>query len=231
MNARVRRLWWICLALAAVLTVIFLALYALAPGWRKSLVTENHSLEMLSAILALAAAIVGFRAWLALPGRPRILLLIPVTVLLFFLEEISWGEEFLRYPLPVVFGRKLHSVHDLVPYTLWALRDRSPLLLNGLLAATFALGAAAMVPLWKRRASLREGLRRRPALGFFFASLALIALGQISDVEVWHKQAVYFLEELLELNAALVFLFAGLALRLTARPDERPGVPRPAAPP
>jgi hypothetical protein len=88
------------------------------------------------------------------------------------------------------------------------------MLLYGLIAVFGAAGTTGAFLLWIRhRTSLQDWLRAYPPFGFFWLALALIAVAQISDTDFWFKLAIAFMEELLETNASLAFLFAALALR------------------
>lgn len=206
------------LYLIVVGTILLLAAGVLAwlPEYRHLLVREDSLVENLSALAFLAAFVVG--AVLLFRNGRRVPLLVAVTVLglLGFLDELSFGERRFAFTMPSVGGVKLDAVHDLVELGYRAILNLAqafpvPVVV---LAAAFTLALGALAARYRHvLVAALVGSRDRQAWMFAGMFAALLAAAIIIDLEIVDLGALYYVEELCELTAAIALLFCALCFR------------------
>ncbi|RJP72926.1 MAG: hypothetical protein C4524_15430 [Candidatus Zixiibacteriota bacterium] len=189
------------------------------------MVGENSPSEIITSVLALSAAVIGFRTLLSRRGRAyaKVLYLLPLFSLFFFLEEISYGGIYFHIKYPRFLGYELQSVHDLWPACYRALVHQDAVLGYGLLLGLMLAALPGVILLRRRYGKcFAAWYRENPCCYYFTVALGLIVSAQVFDLDLFRRQAIRFVEASLEMNGALALLFAALALarsRSRAIPD------------
>lgn len=208
-----RRLRTTYLAIAGATFLGFTAAYIAVPAARPHLILEDDFLESLEALTFGAAALVGVVTCVRRKAS-RFHLLIPFCALLAMLDELSWGDRWLKYPLPTLRNLPIDGVHDafLVTYDVFE-THKGKVLVAYALAAVLGLAvlAWALRPGGWLRVKLRALFQHEPAR-YFAVAVVLIVISEILDLDLIENDALVFLEELFEFQAALALLFAGLAI-------------------
>lgn len=199
--------------------------FYLLQGHRSLLTEEDQLIENLSAVLFLGSGLLGLWLLLRSTGQRKIYLLVTALGLIGFLDELSFGERIFGFSMPSVAGVKIDGVHDLVRLPLRPLRQL-------LLASSSATAVAVLVilviaaVLLITAVSHRERLRvwagsimvHPPYLAWsIFATLIVVAI--LLDERIIRFRNLVFLEELLEMNAALALLLVSWC---TSRAITRP---------
>jgi hypothetical protein len=186
--------------------------YYAVPGQRHLLLEEDSLLETMSALSYLAAAILAFV--IARKNHParRALWFIGAVALVGFLDELSFGERLFNLQMPVIRGKKIDAVHDVVSLAFRLTRE-FPLIALPLLAVA---GIAFLTIAWKQRKHFLSFVltyRGHPALRFFAVFAAMILAALVIDLGLKNSDGLYLLEELFELNAGLALGFCAWSLR------------------
>lgn len=182
------------------------AIYWLAPIFRKPLVREDNLMEMATALLFLLTAVLSisyiFRQHK--PQRHWSEWLVPLLATLGFLEEVSFGRLFFE-KLPVVEGVKIDAIHDYlrVMINLYQSGDHTQTFLG--VALLVMVVSVAIVQLNYR--NLLAFVARTP-VRFCLICLSLVAVASALDLELFQHHYLVFLEEFLEMLAALALWFA-----------------------
>ncbi len=200
--------------------------YALVPGARPGILEEDHVVEWLSALVFLAAGLVGLGVWLR--GRStaeRLTVAVAAFLgLLGFGDELSFGERLLSLDMPRIRGLKVDGAHDFAEVVARGGRDafRAAPLAVGLLVVASAAVCAALA--WRFRDALvgfaRALLATSPRVALLAAGGA-VALATLIDLPlgIFDHEFIKATEELLELAAALLLLAVPvLALRTEGEP-------------
>jgi hypothetical protein len=214
----VARLWHTCLLGHALLVLVLIGMYVLIPAARMAFVREDGLIEQGTAVAYLLAGVYGIAAWLAARGnRPSALLLaVPALALLGFLDEVSYGQSFLRFSAPIIAKTELDSGHDLLQMATKNVNVVS-------LCLIVPAGAAAM---WivMRNARLQRftrGVWQLPPGRFVVTAVALGVMAQIIDTaKIDYLRSVVAIEETLELLAATTMLSAAAAIGLSRQPGQ-----------
>lgn len=180
------------------------------------LVGEDMLLEMLAALLFLAAALVA--AWRLRPGQPRHsgwLWLIAPLGLACSLSEVSFGARLFGWKMPAMpGGGEFDGVHDTAMLALRAWRSWAAAA-PGIAWAAVAFGLAGVLGVaWWLRAWLRAQLVA--ALGApigqrMLVTLGLLACALVLDLELFRFRHQRHVEEWAETAAAFWMLVASLA--------------------
>ncbi|MDQ4074684.1 MAG: hypothetical protein M3220_00405 [Chloroflexota bacterium] len=220
------------LTFAAVFTgnmALFYVVHTLFPSYRYLLITEGHFVENLTAVIFLGSFLSA--VFLLFHSKKRAQVAFPLLVallgLLGFLDELSFGRQYINLPEPSLYGVGIDAVHDLfkVIYLIvvvWGGPGRV------LILAAITAGVVLLYWLWNRHQqttslSTLETLLQ-PRYIFLFLCGLFIFIALVIDLEFNESPSVLLLEELLELNAALALLFCSAALY--PKSERRP-VPRP----
>jgi hypothetical protein len=128
-----------------------------------------------------------------------------------FLEEVSFGEGFLlpSSSMPRIGSMKIDSIHDLFTYVA---QDR-PVSLLFAMAAIIGLYAIALISPQAKKVIRLFG-KNFHAQHFLVLFLVLAFVASVIDLEILEWEALFALEEILELNASLALVFCCLALRI-----------------
>jgi hypothetical protein len=205
-----------------------LAVLVVAPGLLPRMLGEDSWVEIPTALLAVAAAVLAvLAATRSRPGRARARCIAFGAVFLFVVgEENDWGIRLFmrRNMVSVGEGRSarevnLNTIHELlfevapfagVDTTLRVLAAVIALLLLAAVAAVLLSGIVKLWPLDRRTWDRGQRLA--------LAGCLLIALGQLRDLGFTPDLGLgpKFPEEVLELFGALSLLFAGWSLCLAA---------------
>lgn len=167
-------------------------------GW-PYVIGEDNLVESMTAILFVAAAVVGFRRFARLAwSRSRVLLLILAAgSLVCFLEEISYGDNWFHYrKLPTLDGARLDGAHDVV--SVWV--HRNPVGSTIGRVGVALLAGLAVVGAWQ--------CRRRGSVGYLMLFISFLGIAQIIDLHLVRPAYYRELETLGEMLSALALTFA-----------------------
>jgi hypothetical protein len=197
--------WFVGLACSVTLAVVLL--YWLVPGARKALYRENQATEWATAVLFLAAAVIGARRlWTvqALWRDPH--WLIPGLSLLAMLDEVGWVVFALGIKPPTILGKSVDGLHDFlsVGVTLAGLYAPRWAVLPLMAAAGLCLVASAVR--WGR--SVLDSAPWR----FFIIAAGFGVASQLLDLDVARDHFLTAIEEVLELDGALALVFSAWLL-------------------
>jgi hypothetical protein len=170
----------------------------------------TESVTALAFLLATLTAAAAIRT--AVSRQTRIVAaLMGTAALIAFLSEVSFGQRtaIFRYDAPTIRGTPIDAAHDLFSVAYELLRaEFSGVLLWGIVAA---LAGAAAGGLWLMRRVIRDLDRHAVALRYFACGCALVLAALITDLDFATSDLVYVMEEMIELDAALVFAAGGAA--------------------
>ena len=196
--------------LGAVVTGLAIA-FALIPGIRERLVIEDGSIEWITALTFLAAAILGTGVLLRDANLPRIYWAIPAFGAFGFLDEMSFGARIFGYPLPVIDGIEVDSFHDIFDLTDRLAGDLG-IQRTHIAAFVLLLAAAAAVFVFKRGLLPRITTwfsEQRPIM-LAIGTLGFLAVGVVFDL-LGTTTTARFLEETSEFTGSgLLFVAAAV---------------------
>ena len=201
--------------LATTLTVVVCLLYWAVPVIRPYLYRDHEVVEWATALVFLAAAVVGAR-YLSTAGvgwrDPR--WLIPGLSLLAMLDEISWGVFAVGVKPPTLMGKPMDGIHDLLEVAVKLARVHMPRWAVLLGVVVIASGVLAVLV---KASRLRSALFGTAHWRFFMIGVALGVVSQTADVVISGDRFGQALEEVLELDGALALLWSAWFL---GRPTE-----------
>jgi hypothetical protein len=195
--------------------------YYLLPAKRHLLLEEDNVLETLSALTYLTVAAIAFIN--ARPHQParRALWVVGAVALVGFLDELSFGERMFDLKMPVIRGKKIDAVHDVVSLGFHLTRE-FPAIALPLLALA---GIAFLAIVWVQQPRLIAFLHthhRHPALRFFALFVAMILAALVIDLGLKNSDGLFLMEELFELNAGLALGFCAWSLRAANASSKTP---------
>ncbi|WP_162917441.1 hypothetical protein [Dongia deserti] len=190
--------------------VALIALYAV--GLRAPVFGEDRAVEVATALLFLAAFVVG--AFLRRPGPRDYRILLPVAAglgILGFLDEISFGARLFGWSMPeMTGGGEFDGAHDLFILTYRLSSHVDPMLMVTIVGGASVIGLVFMI-LWCRELF---GLARRIVADRTYSAMALfiaaIAFSALLDLDIGVLDRLGPLEEIAELNAALALLVVSM---------------------
>lgn len=217
MNFKLRRAFWIALA---VNLIVFITIFLLFPDLQSALVGEDLFMENLSATLFLLA---GASALLLLiTGKSyvknKILLITAGLGFLCFLEEIGFGERILGLSMPVVGGGKVDGFHDVFKASFLKLQV-IPTYLSLSIVVLFILIASVIVYKWRKEIkTLFEQIWQLDILFFTFVSISLLLFATFLDLGLFPFYFINLMEEVLEMNGGLALLFGAISAAKIFKP-------------
>lgn len=200
-------------------TTAFAAFVAVwAPDFRPLLLQEDGIVEMATAVFFAVAAIeagISIATWgLRLP-----LLLAGLIGFAELMDETSFGSRLFGFqPPPLYGGGQLDGFHDLLIVVFRLMRDLNPLLawlLVGLILAA-SVGLVAFVAMQVLK-GFRGDPKRLSTHTLLFAHFAFIGLAQVIDISASSSPALSAMEEVFELDAAILLAFYVLQQAREAR--------------
>jgi hypothetical protein len=189
------------------------AAYAL-PDSRRSLSFEGGVLETASVavyLVAFAAALLAATRRKT-PSAVPFAWVVPVLAVVAIAEELSWGEDLFGWRMPVVYGIEIEALNDLLDLAVELLADAGGVV--ALVLGSAVLGAVLYV-LGRHGSALRGApslVREHLPLTFVAVWTVLVPLSIAADKATDLSPHMIFLEEVIDLYAALALMFAGLAL-------------------
>lgn len=179
-----------------------------APDLRPLLLQEDGIVEMATAIFFALAAF-GAAASVAMWGMRLPLLLAGLIGFAELMDETSFGSRLFGFqPPPLYGGGQLDGFHDLLIVVFRLAHDLAPLLawllVGLLLAASVALTIFVATQLLR---GFRGDLRHLSSHTLFFAHVAFIGLAQVIDISASSSHALSAMEEVFELDAAILLAF------------------------
>jgi hypothetical protein len=194
--------------IVGIVTVVAAFVAVEAPDLRPLLLQEDGIVEMATAIFFAMAAF-GAAASLAMWGMRLPLLLAGLVGFAELMDETSFGSRLFGFqPPPLYGGGQLDGFHDLLIVVFRLARDLSPflawLLVGLLLVGSAALAGFVATQLLK---GFRGDLKHLSSHTLFFGHVAFIGLAQVIDISASLSPALSAMEEVFELDAAILLAF------------------------
>lgn len=192
-----------------ILAFLFTSLYLIKPEEVIKLAEENGIIENITAYNYLFAGIYGciflFFSPLNIMKR-KSLLVIPFLSFFFFLEEISFGKQWIHFSAPVLYGKKVDGLHDILEITYNFIQNN--LLVSNILSLAIVLLFWYIIK--NIKASIKniiiDAIKEHSAFTFIGTSILLLLIAQAIDIRLLPING-YF-EEVIELCASIGFNFA-----------------------
>jgi hypothetical protein len=205
---------------AVVVMLAFGLVYLFVPELRQRFITEDDVLENVTAALLFVGFLLGLGLVLVARRRQtnysKAQFAVPLLCVLGFLDEISFGERIFDLEMPYVYSVKLDAIHDVAMIMYRVLEDHVGFGMTVGMLAAFILVLVAIAAMYRRRFTpITETMRRYPTLVFVLLSITFAVCALMLDLvldSVGGPRFVIFIEEMLELNAALALLFAALSI-------------------
>lgn len=199
------------LALALQLIACSAGFYLLQ-GHRDLLTEEDQLIENLSALFFFVSGLTGLWLLVRSTGQRKTYLLITALGLIGLLDELSFGERIFGFSMPSIAGVKIDGVHDLIRFPLRPLRQlllTSPSATIVVALVILVIAAVMLITAVSHRKKLCAWaglmLVHPPYLAWsIFATLIVVAI--LLDERIIRFRNFAFLEELLEMNAALALM-------------------------
>lgn len=196
------------------------------PDYRHFLIEEDSVVESLSALFFLTTFFVGL-AFLVRGSGNRLLLTVATSLgLLGFLDELSFGERMFGLEMPYLLGVQIDATHDLFSLIYTVMRDliRSQPLTGLLVVAVFGIGTVLLARRYGARLTVAlVNYPNREAVNFGCIFVVLIAVALIIDLQIIEHNALFCVEEMFEMNAAIALLFFAWSLGGTPDTATSPG--------
>jgi len=179
---------------------------------------EDSLVENLTAFFCLTTFLLGFLLSVKSEKNRKVLIMVAAVGLVCFLDEISFGEELFNLNMPHIGCLKIDAVHDFfcLGFIAIILLERSyPVLLF----SSAAIGAILTIVATRKFRTKIIGMvsalncNKTGILLLLFVFLGFAAM--ILDLDILYLPP--FLEELLEMDAAMALLFYCLSLHTAAR--------------
>lgn len=179
-----------------------------APDFRPLLLQEDGIVEMATAVF-FAVAVIEAGISMATWGPRLPLLLAGLIGFAELMDETSFGSRLFGFqPPPLYGGGQLDGFHDLLIVVFRLMHDLNPLLawlLVGLmLVASVALVAFVAMQVLK---GFRGDPKRLSTHTLLFAHFAFIGLAQVIDISASSSHVLSAMEEVFELDAAILLAF------------------------
>ncbi len=199
--------------------IICYFVYFFFPSARKHLVSEDKTVETISAILFFCAFLVGLFYLIAKRAKHATVLVCLATFLglLGFVEELSFGGRFVGYKYPRAYDVRLDSVRDVI-FVAQRFIEVQVETYGTLIYWATAIGALSGLTLVCAYTSnyLKKFLylsRRHDCYMFIAIFLVFVVVAIVIDLRVLEWKPIYVLEEALEMNAALALIFSCLSIK------------------
>ena len=192
---------------------IFTLLFFLFPNLQNFLFNEDKLVEGLTVLFYLLSFLVGIVFIVRLKEKkyPRIYIAFPFLSLIGALEELSYGQNILKFKMPSIYGVEFDSLHDVIQLGQKIIEEHSNAFLY--LVASFCFVSLILLLKYRKYFSqIPDILRKYPPVGFFLMSLSFNASAQVFDLE--HVKPLFFvaLEEIFEMNGALTMIFVAFSI-------------------
>jgi hypothetical protein len=199
--------------IAAIVAAFLLTAYDYTYLTSESRLVEDGLTESATALVFLLATIAaGTAAWTAVNRQTRVVaVLMGTAALVACLSELSFGQRTsaFEYEAPLINGTPIDAAHDLFSVAYELLVDEFAGSSFWVIVAALAGAVAGM--LWLMRRVIRDLDEHAVALRYFACGCALVLAALITDLDLTTVDIVYVVEEMIELDAALVFTAGGAA--------------------
>jgi hypothetical protein len=215
MKMSILKLFRIFALIAVVNIVIISSLYFLFPNLQDFLVEEDRLTEDLTALFYLMSFFLGifFISRIKEKKYRRVYLALPFIGILFFLEELSYGERIFHYRRPLIYNEYFDALHDLLPIAVNYLQLHAPFLLFVLPVMFFVIIVVVMLKFRRYITGIPELISSYPPSGFFLIAAGMILFAQVFDLNLVKPDFAKLIEELFEMNGSLALLFAVFSMR------------------
>jgi hypothetical protein len=189
---------------------MLLLLYLRAPQWRRRLFVEDGIIETTTALLFLAASILGLVFWITGSRAYRWLLAVASGLgLLGFLDEISFGARFFGWSMPEMRGGgEFDGAHDLVIVLARSGSHSAPITIAMIGIAILGLGLWCARRWYAHLRSLTHNIVSDPAYTAMALFVGGVAIATIVDLDIGLLGRLGPVEETLEMNAAVALAVA-----------------------
>jgi len=189
--------------------------YLLFPDHLNYILQEDDLVENISACFYFFSFLFAGKTYVMKnTTQNRIVKIIFILGLIGFLEEISYGERVFGLFMPHIAGVKIDAAHDLVKLVYIKIKDFK--FLHNIYLYLIISIFVGIILVSLRNFLVMEimpKLMRKPPYMFLLIFAILLLLSQLVDIRppVYH-QAIYVMEEVLEMNASIALFFAWLSL-------------------
>ena len=204
-------------------TAFFSLLYIFFPELSDNIFAEDNLVENLSAFFYLLSFVAGIYSLTRLKdkGHMKFYAIIPLISIIFFLEEIEYGERFLNWESSKVYHIRFNSLHDLIPIAHEFLQIHSKFLLY---AIFFTFCIILIVLSFKYRDLLyrfADKIKKYPSIGLLLTAAGFLSSVQVFDFNFIKSSFEKVVEELFELNGAITIFFTSVIACHTANISEQ----------
>lgn len=160
-------------------------------------------------IIIFFAGILGFIFLYTSPKsvmERKSLIVISLLSILFFLEEVSFGKQWIHYSAPVLYGKKIDGFHDFFEILYKFIQNN--LLLGNILSLVFVVLAWYLIKNIniKIKKNILKPIKEQKSFTFVGTSLLLLLMAQTIDIGLFPING--FFEEVMELCASIGLFFA-----------------------
>jgi hypothetical protein len=202
--------------------------YSWMPNYRGYLFREDGLIENLSAVFYLISFFLGLLFFFKSNIHRKALIIISAVGLLGFLDELSFGERLFGFNMPQIHGVKIDAVHDFFILGCKAIKELTysyPIYVFLFLGVGIIMVTIVTLKYSYELKETMSNIYHEPPfiLALFFTTIVFSAL--VIDLKLVHHGALFMVEELFEMNAAIALLFCCLSLyeqRLPNKPTIRP---------
>lgn len=215
MSPHVRHYIWFCVVFGLISGTLFIITF---PKLKPAFTDENKFLELLTAGLYIFTILIVLevRKYVKNALARFSAALIGIYSFFWFLEESSYSRDLIyHFNRPTFYRVEVDSAHDFVSVFLRMVKKDTfePATLGVYVFLALVIGAIVWW-VYKNRVRLKQIAQTDVGVLFGF-SLVAITLAAFLDLDLFgNKSTLIFLEELLEMYAALAVLYAARALRM-----------------
>ena len=195
--------------------VVAACVFLLFPHAHGYFLQEDSLVENLTVLLSIIAFLLGLVYAFKNPGERKYLLFIACCGFLGAMEELSFGERLLHIEMPQLGKYKLDGAHDLFYVTYKNVKDLSRS--HGVIVYPLLVGGVVWLAVYLFRNGRRiygriVASERADFFILVIASVILVLVSLIVDLDEFDGEFLFMLEEMFELNAAVALIAACLSL-------------------
>jgi hypothetical protein len=191
-------------------------LYIWAPNYRSYLLREDSLVENISVILFFLSFLLSLILYIRNITNRKAAIVLSAISLLGLLDEISFGERLLHMDMPIIRGVKIDAFHDIFYLAFKEIISFSSSHRAFAVILLLIIFFIVTILLMKYRSILQEKFAiiiTMPPLILASLFVLLVFFALIIDLHIIRIKALFMIEELLEMNAALALLMCGLSLQ------------------
>lgn len=204
-------------------TALFSLLYLFFPELSKIIFAEDNLVENLSAFFYLLSFFLGVYSILRLKEKSHIKFyaILPLISIVFFLEEIEYGQRIFKWESSKIYHIKFNSLHDLPPIVHEFLQIHARFLLYVFFVAFCIIVIISILKYRNFFSQLPGKIKKYPSVGLILTAAGFLLSAQVFDFNFVKFSFAKVVEELFEMNGAITILFASVIACHTANISEQ----------